>query len=81
MFRKTFLAIAIAAVSASAAHGESLRSMLCCNQIPDCICKRCCPSYCKKPLPKVCGPLPPYLTCGPNHYSNSATTRRISFAQ
>jgi hypothetical protein len=44
---------------------EGWRGLLCWNAVPDCICKYCCPDYCKKPLPKVCGPLPPNLSCGP----------------
>jgi len=43
---------------------EGWRGLLCPPLIPDCICKWCCPDYCKKPYPCVCGPLPPGLQCG-----------------
>ena len=43
---------------------EGWWGLLCPPPIPDCICKWCCPDYCKKPYPCVCGPLPPGLQCG-----------------
>ena len=43
---------------------EGWWGLLCPPAIPDCICKWCCPDYCKKPYPCVCGPLPPGLQCG-----------------
>jgi hypothetical protein len=55
---------ASAATTKQLVQREGWRGLLCCNAIPDCICKYCCPDYCKKPLPKVCGPLPPNLSCG-----------------
>ena len=55
---------AAAAATKQLVQREGWRGLLCCNAIPDCICKYCCPDYCKKPLPKVCGPLPPNLSCG-----------------
>lgn len=51
-----------------ASGGESFLSKICNNDVPDCICRWCCPNYCHKPLPQVCGPLPPHLTCGPTCY-------------
>ncbi len=49
---------------------EGWFGLLCDNCVPDCIRCYCCPDYCKKPLPKVCGPLPPNLSggCGPNRW-------------
>jgi hypothetical protein len=56
---------ASAATTKQLVQHEGWRGLLCCNAVPDCICKYCCPDYCKKPLPKVCcGPLPPNLSCG-----------------
>ena len=43
---------------------EGLFGLLCDNRVPDCVHCYCCPDYCKKPLPKPCGPLPPNLSCG-----------------
>lgn len=54
---------------ATVARGdESFISKICGNDVPDCICRWCCPDYCRKPLPCVCGPLPPHLTCGPSSF-------------
>ena len=75
MLRKTVLTLAVAAVAwtSSSALGattkelvrcEGWRGLLCCTAIPDCICRWCCPDYCKKPLPCPCGSLPPNLSCG-----------------
>ncbi|MCO6046517.1 hypothetical protein NG895_21680 [Aeoliella sp. ICT_H6.2] len=72
MFRKllgTMSLVFAATIATSAAAEESLWSKLCDNEVPDCICRWCCPSYCRKPEPRVCGPLPPDLTCGPRHYT------------
>ena len=75
MLRKVTLVLTIAILAvgsstASAATTKQLvkcngwRGLLCCNDVPDCICKYGCPDYCKKPLPCPCGPLPPNLSFG-----------------
>ncbi|MEM6798061.1 MAG: hypothetical protein AAF589_00980 [Planctomycetota bacterium] len=62
-------ALFVAPTAYGATTGELVKregwfGLLCCNDVPDCICKYCCPDYCKKPLPCPCGPLPPNLSCG-----------------
>ena len=55
---------AAAATTKQLVQHEGWRGLLCCNEVPDCICSYGCPDYCKKPLPCPCGPLPPNLSCG-----------------
>lgn len=66
----TFVLILTVGVAANAGGNEPLLTKLCENDVPDCICRWCCPDYCRKPLPCVCGPLPPQLTCGPKCYTH-----------
>ena len=58
------VSVVTAATTKQLVQHEGWRGLLCHNEVPDCVCKYCCPDYCKKPLPCPCGKLPPNLSCG-----------------